>query len=160
MSAFHMQKSEREIQDAEVLEEILAHGRYAVIALCRNNDPYLVTLSYGYDSGRRALYFHTAHKGLKMEYIQANPSACATVIEDRGYIMGECAHAYRSVVCRGILRAVGGIEEKKYGIEVLLRHLEKDPEVVRKRSLASDRDYARATILRLDITEITGKAGQ
>jgi nitroimidazol reductase NimA-like FMN-containing flavoprotein (pyridoxamine 5'-phosphate oxidase superfamily) len=160
MPRYHMQKKEREIQDPKTIEEILRQGRYAVIALCRENRPYVMTLSYGYDPTKRALYFHTAHKGLKMEYIKANPAVCATVIEDRGYVMGECAHAYRSVVFQGTMRVVGTLEEKKYGMDVLLGHLEKNPEVVRKRSLANERAYARAAILRLDIREITGKAGR
>ena len=160
MTRYHMQKSEREITEKTVLEEILAHGRFAVIALCRDNDPYLVTLSYGYDPIKRALYFHTARKGLKLEYLKANPSVCATVIEDRGYIMGECAHAYRSVVVRGNMAVLENLEEKKYGMEVLLGHLETDPEVVRRRSLSDDRAYDRAAILRLDILEMSGKAGR
>jgi nitroimidazol reductase NimA-like FMN-containing flavoprotein (pyridoxamine 5'-phosphate oxidase superfamily) len=160
MPKHHMQKREREIQDPKTIEEILRQGKYAVIALCRENRPYVMTLSYGYDPTKRALYFHTAHKGLKMEYIQANPAVCATVIEDRGYVMGECAHAYRSVVFQGTMRVVGTLEEKKYGMDVLLGHLEKNPEAVRKRSLANDQAYARAAILRLDILEITGKASR
>lgn len=160
MTRYHMQKSEREITEKTVLEEILEGGRYAVIALCRENDPYVVTLSYGYDPIKRSLYFHTARKGLKLEYLKANPSVCATVIEDKGYIMGECAHAYRSVVVRGKMAVVRNLEEKKYGMEVMLGHLERDPDVVRKRSLSDDRAYARAAILRLDILEITGKAGR
>jgi nitroimidazol reductase NimA-like FMN-containing flavoprotein (pyridoxamine 5'-phosphate oxidase superfamily) len=160
MTRYHMQKSEREITEKTVLEEILKRGRFAVIGLCRESDPYVVTLSYGYDPTTRSLYFHTARTGLKLEYLKANPSACATVIEDRGYIMGECAHAYRSVVVRGNMTVVETLEEKKHGLEVILGHLEIDPEVVRKRSLADDRAYARAAILRLDILEITGKAGR
>jgi len=160
MTNYHMQKSEREIIEKTILEEILERGRYAVIALCRENDPYVVTLSYGYDPITRSLYFHAARTGLKLEYLKANPSVCATVIEDQGYIMGECAHAYRSVVVRGNMTVVENLEEKKHGMEVMLGHLEIDPEVVRKRSLADDRAYARAAILRLDILEITGKAGR
>jgi nitroimidazol reductase NimA-like FMN-containing flavoprotein (pyridoxamine 5'-phosphate oxidase superfamily) len=160
MTGYHMQKSEREITEKTVLEEILKHGRFAVIALCRENDPYLVTLSYGYDPMKRSLYFHTARKGLKLEYLKANPSVCATIIEDRGYIMGECAHAYRSVVVRGKMAVVEILDEKKHGMEVMLGHLEIDPDVVRKRSLPDDKAYARAAILKLDILEMTGKAGR
>ncbi len=160
MTTYHMQKREREIKGKEVLEAILKRGRYAVLSLCRENNPYVVTLSYGYDPRRNSLYFHTAHRGMKMDYIQANPAACATIIEDRGYIMGECAHAYRSLVIRGNLTVVGDLGEKKHGLDVMLSHLEKDPDVVRKRSLPDDQAYARAAILRLDILEITGKAGR
>jgi len=74
--------------------------------------------------------------------------------------MGECAHGYRSVVIRGSMAIVEELEEKKHGMEVMLGHLEVDPEVVRKRSLPDDGAYAKAAILRLDILEMTGKAGR
>jgi len=160
MSRYHMNKAEREITDPAVMEEILKRGKYAVMALSRDDLPYIVTLSYGYDAGRKALYFHTALRGLKLDYLRANPSVCATVIEDRGYIMGECAHGYRSVVLYGKLHPVEGFDEKRYGMDVMLRHLEEDPDAVRERSLKDDQAYARAAILRLDIDEMTGKAGR
>jgi nitroimidazol reductase NimA-like FMN-containing flavoprotein (pyridoxamine 5'-phosphate oxidase superfamily) len=155
-----MQKREREITDQNTLDELLRRGKYAIIALCRNNEPYIVALSYGYDANKKALYFHTAHKGLKLEYMKTNPDVCGTVVEDRGYIMGECAHSYRSVVFHGKLSIARDLEEKKHGMDVMLQQLEEDPDVVKRRFLKDDRAYARATILRLDIGDMTGKAGR
>lgn len=160
MSRYHMNKQDREITNPQIMEEIIRRGKYAVIALCRDNEPYIVTLSYGYDPQKKALYFHTAQTGLKLDFMRTNPQACATVIEDRGYIMGECAHGYRSVVLYGKIVVVDGLAEKKHGMEVMLQHLEEDPRPVRKRSLKDDQAYARAAILRLDVEEMTGKAGR
>jgi hypothetical protein len=160
MPRHHINKKEREITDPAALEEILKRGKYAVIALCRKNEPYIVTLSCGYDAGKKALYFHTAHQGLKLEYIRANPAACGTIIEDRGYIMGECAHGYRSVVIYGKIVEVEDLDEKKHGLDIMLNQLEEQPDVVKKKSLKDDRSYTRAVILRLDIEDMTGKAGR
>jgi len=160
MPRYHMQKTECEITTPEILEEILRRGKFAVLALCRDNEPYVLTMSYGYDPGARALYFHTAHQGRKWHFLEANPAVCATVIEDGGYIMGECAHGFRSVVLYGKIRRVAGLEEKKTGMEVMLHHLEDEPETVRRRSLPDDKAYARAAILKLSIEEMTGKAGR
>jgi len=160
MVRYHMHKKEREITDPAVRDEILQNGKYAVISLCRDNEPYIVTLSYGFDARKKALYFHTAQRGQKLDFIRANPKACAAVIEDRGYIMGECAHGYRSVVIYGKMSLVAGLEEKKHGMEVMLRHLEENPDIVKKRSLQDDEAYGRAAILRLDIESMTGKAGR
>jgi len=160
MPRYHMHKKEREITAPEILEEILRRGKFAVLALCRGNEPYALTLSYGYDPAARVLYFHTAHQGRKWHFLEANPSVCATVIEDGGYIMGECAHNFRSVVLYGKISRVDSLEEKKIGMEVMLRHLEDDPETVRRRSLPDDRAYDRAAILKLSIEEMTGKAGR
>jgi nitroimidazol reductase NimA-like FMN-containing flavoprotein (pyridoxamine 5'-phosphate oxidase superfamily) len=160
MPKYHMHKKEREIIDRQEIFQILRRGKYTTISLCRNNEPYVVTMNYGFDEEKNALYFHCAQKGLKLDFIKENPNACATVIEDRGYLMNECAHAYWSVVLWGKMTRIENIEEKKAGIEVLLHHLEDDPDIVRKRTLQKENAYQNVMILRLDIEEITGKQGQ
>ncbi|MGB8657101.1 MAG: pyridoxamine 5'-phosphate oxidase family protein [Candidatus Zixiibacteriota bacterium] len=159
MAKYHMNKKESEIKDKHLLTEILRQGKYAVISMCRDNEPYIVTLSYGYDKHKNALYFHCAPKGLKIDFIQRNPNVCGTVIEDRGYVMNECKHAYRSVVFWGEMVVVEDLEEKKHGIDVLLNHLEDDPALVKKESLKDERRLLTTGILKLNIEELTGKDG-
>jgi len=160
MTKYHMNKKEREITGKNVLIDMLRQGKYTTIAMCREDEPYIVTLSYGYDENRNALYFHCALKGLKLDFINHNPNVCATVIEDKGYKMGECDQAYRSVVFWGKMHIVEDPQEKKHGIDVLLNHLEYDPDKVRERSLKSEEEYEKVEILRLDIMEMTGKQGE
>lgn len=159
MQQYHMQKAELEIKDETLLLEILKMGRYTTIALCKENAPYVLTLSYGYDPDKHALYFHTALKGLKLDYIRANSRVCATVIEDKGYQHGRCSHAYRSLIMWGHLTVVEELIEKKHGMEIMLAHLEEDPDPIRDRNLKNDRSYDRVIMLRLDIQSITGKEG-
>ena len=139
---------------------VLKRGRYAVLAMCREQEPYIVTMNYGYDADRAALYFHCAREGQKIAFIRASPQVCATVIEDLGYVQGECAHEYRSIVLRGTMSEIEDLAEKKHAMEVLLGHLEDDPERVRGTSLQEDGAYERVTILRLDVHHITGKRGR
>ena len=159
MLKYHMNKKEREITDQRVLIEMIRQGKSTTIAMCRGTEPYLVTLSYGYDESRNALYFHCTLQGLKIDFIKHNPDVCATVIEDGGYKMGECSQAYRSAVFWGKIHVVEDLKEKKHGIDVLLNHLEDEPDEVKERSLKSDEAYEEVGILRLDITEMTGKQG-
>jgi nitroimidazol reductase NimA-like FMN-containing flavoprotein (pyridoxamine 5'-phosphate oxidase superfamily) len=160
MAKYHMSKKELEITDQKVLAEILRQGRYATIAMCRDNEPYIVALSHGYDDKKNALYFHCSQKGLKLDFVNHNPHVCATVIEDRGYKTGECEQAYRSVVFWGKMHIIGDMEEKKHAIDVLLNHQEDDSDKVREESLKSDEAYDKVGILRLDILEMTGKQGE
>ena len=157
MARYHMQNKEREIKHKAELLEILKQGRYAVISMCRNNEPYVVTLSYGYDIDKNSLYFHAAPKGLKIDFIEQNPGVCATIIDDKGYVMNECDHKYRSVVFWGEMSVVQDMGEKKYGMEILLNHLEDDPAELKEKYLENDEYLNKATILRLDIKELTGK---
>ena len=158
MPPYHMQKSECEIHDPDVIQDILQHGQYLTLALCRDDEPYVLTLSYGYDAAQGALYFHTAPQGLKIAFIRENPAVCGTVVEDKGYKQGECAHAYRSVVFRGQVEILDDVEEKQHGLHVLIEHLEDDPDSMKKRLLTQEN--LRAAILRIKIQAISGKAGQ
>lgn len=159
MAKYHMRKLEREITDKGELASILRKGKYAVISMCRDNDPYIVTLSYGYDEHKNSLYFHSAKSGLKIDFIKDNPKVCATVIEDGGYLKGECEHKYASVVFWGDMHVVEELAEKKHALVTMIDHLEEMPEPVKMRLLKNDSVYEGVGILRLDISEITGKKG-
>lgn len=157
MPTYHMRRTEREILDRGELERVLRSQRYMAVAMCRHGEPYVVTLSYGYSADERALYFHCARDGLKLDFLRENPRVCATAVEDLGYKEGECAHAYRSLVVRGEMRVVEDRAGKAHGLRVLLAHQEEDPLDTEGRLLPDDAAYERVTVLRLDIAEITGK---
>jgi hypothetical protein len=122
-----MRRTDRQITDEATIDHILRTGRYATIALARGDEPYVVTLSYGYDAPGQTLYFHVANEGLKLDFIGMNPNACATVILDGGYVNGECEHPFQSVVMRGTMRIIRDAEEKARAIHTLVEHLEDDP---------------------------------
>lgn len=161
MEKYHLHnRPDRELKSETDINAILKNGKFAVISMCREYEPYIVTLSYGYDSERRALYFHCAQRGLKLDFIAANNKVCATVIEDGGYIKGECEHEFRSVVFWGNMQVVKELEEKKHGMNILLQHLEGQDPVIRQKMLKAEGSYSKMEILRLDIEEIHGKAGR
>lgn len=158
-SRHHMQQQDRAIHDPDVMIGMLKRGRYLSIALSSHDMPYIVTLSYGYDSSRHALYFHSALRGLKLEILETNPRVCATLIEDEGYRMGECSHAYRSLLLYGSMRRVTDPREQRHGLEVLIDQLEDDPEPVRKRTFGSGNVFGRTAVLTMTIEQMTAKEG-
>lgn len=160
MPRYHLQKKERAIRDQAELLRIIKKGKYLTLALCKNGEPYIVTLSYGYDESKNVFYFHSRRRGMKADFILGNPQVCATIVEDRGYIMNECAHEFRSVIIRGNMFFVESLEEKKYGMDILLKHLEDNPDKIRRESLSNDMVYRNLGILRLDVIEIQGKWGR
>jgi nitroimidazol reductase NimA-like FMN-containing flavoprotein (pyridoxamine 5'-phosphate oxidase superfamily) len=84
------------------------------------------------------------------------------VIEDLGYQHGECNHSYRSIVFWGKMSIIDDLEEKKHGLNILIDHLEEEPDEVRKKLLKEDSRYEKMqmAILRLDIEEMTGKQAE
>ena len=157
MSKFHPRRVDREIADPGEHKRILKAGTYVIIAMADANEPYVVTLNYGYDEPNARLYFHCALKGLKLDILAKNPEVCATVIEDHGYRVGQCEHAFSSLILRGKMRLVTDLADRKHGLDVLLRHLEPDPDPIRARNIKDDASYDKVGILRLDIETISGK---
>ena len=59
------------------------------------------------------------------------------------------------------MRIVTELPEKKHGMNILLRHLEKDSRVIAEKLQRSEGYYpSKMAVLRLDIMEIHGKAGK
>lgn len=154
---YHMQRKEREITSMESIHSILRDGKFMVLALSYQGAPYTVAMSYGYDEDENACYFHGAKKGRKIDYIRANPKVCGIVIQDRGYIDGECSHAYRSVVVEGTMELVRDVNEKSQALTKMFLHLEEHPENLIKRFEGNTDAISGLTVLKLKIESLTGK---
>lgn len=157
MTKYHLARKDKEISGEKSIGELLVSCRLAFVSMCRENEPYIVTMNYGYDPERNALYFHCANRGQKLDFINENPAVCAFILRDHGYVDGKCEHRYQSLVIRGKMSVVEELKEKKHGIDVLMDHQESDSDPVRKRNFKVDTDYDIFSILRIDIEEITGK---
>jgi nitroimidazol reductase NimA-like FMN-containing flavoprotein (pyridoxamine 5'-phosphate oxidase superfamily) len=153
---YHIRRKEKEITDNREIHEIIKNGKYTSISMSKENEPYIITLSYGYDQINNALYFHCATEGQKIDFIESNPYVCGTIIEDNGYEDG-CGQAFRSIVYRGKMNVIRDIEEKKHAFGILMDHLEENPGETKKKLLKSEDAYIEPAILRLDVTEITCK---
>jgi len=161
MESYHLKnRPNREITSDAEIQELLKKGKFVVISMCRNNEPYIVTLSYGYSPENNTMYFHCAKQGMKLDFMASNPSVCATVIEDGGYVPDECEHHYKTAVFRGQMSIVDDLLEKQHGMSVLVNHLESTPEAIQRLLLKSDEAFSRMDVLKLEISQITAKVGK
>ena len=154
---YHPKRTRNEILDSYEMEKILMSGNHITLALCANDIPYIVTMSYGYDIEKECLYFHCANKGDKLDFIDKNSKVCGTIIVDNGYLKTKCDHDYKSLIIRGKLEKVEDLEEKKHGLQILLNHLEEDPRPIFERNINNDESYEKVTILQLEMESIIGK---
>lgn len=160
MARYHLRRTDRELTDPEAVASVLRRGRAATIAVVHDGEPYVFTLSYGWDQDRNALYSHVAKAGRKLDPIAADPRVCATIIIDGGYEKGACKHHYESVVFTGRMSLIDDEAEKRHAMQVLVKHLEDDPAALWERNgLDGDKVFERFGIVRIDIEDITGKAG-
>ena len=155
---FHIRRSDRAIKDPNVLIEIIKRNRIASLALCRNNEPYVVTLTYGYNEIENAFYFHCGNEGLKLDIIRSNPNVCLTVIEVNGIESKTCNHPYRSIVARGKIEIIRKKEETDKAIKQMIDQLEeKEIENAYSRLNENNKFYNELTILKVKVEELTGK---
>lgn len=125
---YHMRRKDRAITDPDEIVSLLRSARFITFALVDQGAPYVLTMSYGLDSSAQRMYFHAAHEGRKLDIIAREPRACATVVIDHGYNVGECEHPFESVVMDGTMRIVDSPEEKQLAMDTLVAHLEPDPQ--------------------------------
>ena len=155
-TAYHLRRQDKALEDRAELDATLTRTRWVTLAMCRDDDPYLVVVNHGYDPTRRCLYFHCAADGRKMEVLRANPRVWGIAVEDLGYLDGECEHAFRSVMFGGRVTFLAADAEKREALEVMIRQLEPEPGPVMARTLTPAR-LASVTVGRVDLEVMTGK---
>lgn len=151
-----LRRKEKEITDPAEMKALLAGTLYVTVAMCRNNEPYLVTLSHGYDEERNAIYFHCASEGKKIDFLKANDRVWGQAILDRGYAQGCCDHRFESVQFGGRVRFVDDPAEKRRALGVMIRQLEREPEKV-EAAQVTEAAAAKVCIGRIDIESMSGK---
>ncbi len=155
---YHMRRADKAIENEGDMKKILRTTEYVTIALSKDDEPYVVSLSHGYDEERNCIYFHCASEGKKLDYMKANGKVWGQAILDQGYMQGECDHAYATVQFSGRTKLLEDLEEKHHAMVIMIRQLDSDPEKMIKdlkpESLGS------VVIGRIDIDYVTGKKSE
>jgi len=155
---YHMRRKEKEIADPNVLRKILKSAKYVTLALSMNNQPYLATLSHGYDEKHDCIYFHCAKEGKKIDCIKTNNTVWGQAMLDYGYVEGKCNHRWATVQFQGKATLLGKPEDKQKAMECMIRQLEKNPEpLLAKLKPEKLKDTAFGKI---DITYMSGKKSE
>jgi len=153
-----MRRADKGFTEQGKLRKVLRETCYMTLAMASDGEPYLVSLSHGYDEHRNCLYFHCASEGKKLEYMRANPVVWGQVVMDHGYVDGECTHSYATVMFRGRVSFIDDPEEKLRALRTMLWQLEPDAEAREKQMSTDGLD---ATVFgRVDVEYMTGKKSQ
>jgi nitroimidazol reductase NimA-like FMN-containing flavoprotein (pyridoxamine 5'-phosphate oxidase superfamily) len=152
-----MRKKEKEVTDIHGIELIIQRSDVCRLAFADMNEPYIVTMNFGYSGGeKKRLYFHCAREGRKIEMIRKNNRVCFEMDTDHSMKPGKqaCDYGwkYSSVVGYGYISIVADREEKIEGLNYIMSHYAGNKSFAYKHNVLE-----RTTILRLEITEMTGK---
>lgn len=154
-----MRRKDREVTDISDIITIIDKCHVMRVAFVDGTKPYIVPLNFGYDlneKGELALYFHCAREGRKLEIIKTNNQVCFEtdcsfeLIKD----IDACKWAakYESVVGTGTMEVVTDDDEKQLGMTRIMEKygFEGAPEF-------TPAVFARTLILRLGVSDVTGK---
>lgn len=138
----------------EQCEEILERAEVGYLAMCRDGRPYCLPFNFVYY--RRRIYIHTGLKGLKWDFINANPEVCFAVAEPGRKRTGEspCQYTYEfaGVVVSGTARLVESRAETGDSLRKIIDKYREGPVL----PVPEDK-LAKLKMLRIDIEKITGR---
>ena len=120
-----MRRKDREIQDRELISHIIKNCQVCRLGLAKDNVPYVVPVSFGYDG--HAIYFHTAREGKKIDFIEANNAVCFEFehgVEVVPHDSDPCQWTvyYQSVIGTGSIRELVDAREKIEGLNQNMEH--------------------------------------
>lgn len=152
-----MRRIERSITEITAIEEIINKSDVCRIAIANGNIPYIVTMNFGYSGGASpVIYFHCAGEGRKLDMIKINNYVCFSMDTGHKLYDGEkgCDWGmnFHSVVGYGKISVVNDPELRIAGLDCIMKHYG-----AAKKYSYDDNVLSRTTILRLEITEMTGK---
>ena len=148
-----MRRKDREITDQASIEAILRRATVCRIGLVGKEGPYVIPMSFGYDA--HCLYLHCASEGKKLDLIREDPRVAFEVDLDHEVVpqVSPCGWTlrYRSVVGSGRAVLVEDPEEKRRGLEIILRQHGGTLGQV------GETDLAQVSVVRIEASEMTGK---
>ena len=151
-----MRRKEKAIRDQSLIESILHKALVCRIAMCQDDVPYVVPMSFGYQDN--CLYFHSASEGKKVDVLRNNDRICFEVDVDQQHvdsqIPSECTMRYSSVIGFGRAVFVTDPAEKRQALDVLMQHYADSPSEPYE---YSDRSLTKVTIIKVEIESMSGK---
>jgi len=149
-----MRRAEREIRERAAIRALMEEALVCRIGLADGPTPYVVPMNFGL--GEDCLYLHCATEGRKIEILRRNDRVCFEMDLLRELKQGPEACGwgarYESVIGFGRAVVLTDSEEKRRGLDRIMDHYG-----ARGPFRYPDDVLARTTVIRIDITEITGK---
>jgi nitroimidazol reductase NimA-like FMN-containing flavoprotein (pyridoxamine 5'-phosphate oxidase superfamily) len=149
-----MRRTDREIESREEMDDIIRGSHVCRIALAKDNIPYIVPVSFGYDG--ESIYIHTAKEGKKINIIKINNNLCfefernVKLFKDPDNAC-KWTFSYESVIGFGKIYELESFEDRKNGLNKIMSQYSGKEWVFGEDKLNGIR------VWRIGINSITGK---
>ena len=149
-----MRKTNQEITDKSVIEEILSKSEICRIAMIDNDLPYILPFNYGYKDN--CIYIHSAPEGKKIDLLKKKNTVCFEIEQIAKIIKHnkacKWATTYRSVVGYGDVEIITDYDKKKQGLEIIMTHYSAPDNLEFELKQVES-----IVILKITISKVTGK---
>lgn len=149
-----MRRKDKELQDSRILGIILKEADICRIAMCHNNEPYIVPMNFCYQDD--SIYLHSAREGHKIGILRENPQVCFEIEYGTKMLPSEIAcdwsMKYYSIVGWGKVEFIENTKEKEKALKL----------IVGKYTRASGPRFGedmlkRLVVIKIKIGKMTGK---
>lgn len=121
-----MRRKDREIIDANKIDEIIKNCHCCRLGFVDNGKPYIVPLNFGFthENGKRTFYFHGAKEGRKIDLIKTTGFACFEMDTQYSLTTGKeaCDYtcAFQCVMGEGKITLLEETEEKRFALNQIM----------------------------------------
>lgn len=149
-----MRRTDKEITDQSLLDQILKEEPICRIGLCDEGNPYVVPMIFSYHD--RCLWLHSANEGRKIDILKKNNQVCFEVESKVEIVTADIACnwslKYYSVIGFGKAFLVEDLKEKE-----LVLHF-----IMQKYASQNSFEFSipqleKTIVIKVEISEITGK---
>ena len=153
-----VRRSDRGIKDMAEILTIIKKCDVCRLALCEDNVPYMVPMSYGFEhtDNKLTLYFHCAKEGKKLDIISRNPVAWFEMDCSHRMIEGTdpCGYTmeYECVMGCGRISFCTEKSEKITALTYLMKTYAGD-----RNFIFSDAELDSVAVFRLEASEFSAK---
>ncbi len=149
-----MRRKKNHVTDPSEMENVIRSAQVMRLALCLDNEPYVVPMSFGYDGA--AIFFHCAPAGLKLDILGRNPRVCclfenAPTFDPEGASPCAWGFSYATVIVHGKAVRITDPAEKLAALQVIT-----DQYAANGERVPADR-IDKVEVWKIWILEMTGK---
>ena len=149
-----MRRTDKEITTRSEIDEIINKAEVCRLAFAKDNEPYLVPVSYGYDG--KSIFVHTAKEGKKIEFLKSNDRVCFEFEIDAKIVTHETigckwTASFKSVIGFGKMQRITNEADALFALnQIMLKYSGKEWDFTNK-------DISRVYLWKIEIEEISGK---
>lgn len=135
--------------------ELLRAAEYGTLSMIDENGlPYGIPVNYVWDE-KDSLYIHCAPEGRKLRAIAAHPEVTFSIVGNVNLQPSKFTTEYESIVLKGKARVGLSAEERMQALVLLVEKLSPDDVEIGKKY--AKKSFYRTEIIRIDVTEFSGK---